>query len=74
MLKLGYLKFINLCHSLRGGVAQWVAQLTRNVEVVGSSPIKGPAVSLSKKLYPYCSVLDGSRNGYEGDYTIELKK
>jgi len=29
---------------------------------------------LSKKLYPYCSVLDGSRNGYEGDYTIELKK
>ena len=24
------------------GVAQWVARLTRNVEVVGSSPIKGP--------------------------------
>ena len=22
----------------RGGVAQWVARLTRNVEVVGSSP------------------------------------
>ena len=22
-------------HSLRGGVAQWVARLTRNVEVVG---------------------------------------
>ena len=36
--------------SLRGGVAQWVARLTRNVEVVGSSPIKGPVVSLSKKL------------------------
>ena len=27
---------------LRNGVAQWVARLTRNLEVVGSSPIKGP--------------------------------
>ena len=27
------------CPYLRGGVAQWVARLTRNVEVVGSSPI-----------------------------------
>ena len=26
----------------RGGVAQWVARLTCNVEAVGSSPIKGP--------------------------------
>ena len=25
-----------------GGVAHWVVCLTRNVEVVGSSPIKGP--------------------------------
>ena len=24
------------------GVAQWVAHLTHNVEVVGTSPIKGP--------------------------------
>ena len=24
------------------GVAQWVAHLTRNVQVVGLSPIKGP--------------------------------
>ena len=24
-----------------GGVAQWVARLTRNMEGVGSSPIKG---------------------------------
>ena len=37
----------------RGGVAQWVARLTSNVEVVGSSPIKGPVVSVSKKRnYP----------------------
>ena len=45
-----------------GRVAQWVACLTRIVEVVGSSAIKGPVVSLSKKLYPYSLVLVGSRN------------
>jgi len=28
---------------------------------------------LSKKLYPYCLVLFGSRNGFERDFTIELK-
>ena len=57
----------------RGGVAQWVARLTHNVEVVGSSPIKAPVVSLSKKLYPYCFVLVGTRNGFERDFTIDLK-
>jgi len=35
------------------------------------SPIKG--VSLSKKLYPYCLVLVGSRNRFKHDFTIELK-
>ena len=39
------------------GVAQWVARLNRNVEVVGSSPINAPVVSLSKKIYAYCLVL-----------------
>ena len=29
-------------NTLWGGVTQWVARLTRNVEVVGSSPIIGP--------------------------------
>ena len=58
---------------LRGGVAQWVARLTRNEEVMGSSPINGPVVSLSKKLYPYCLVLVGSRNRFELDFTIDLK-
>ena len=29
---------MDLNHALRGGMAQWVARLTRNVEVVGSSP------------------------------------
>ena len=32
----------------RGGVTQWVARLTRNVEVVGSSSIKGPVVSITR--------------------------
>ena len=37
------------------GVAQWVARLTRNVEVVGSSPLSNPSVvSLIKKHYPSC--------------------
>ena len=33
-------------HIYNGGVAQWAARLTRNVEVVGSSPIKGPRCCL----------------------------
>jgi len=49
------------------------ARLTRNVEVVGSSPINGPVVSLGKKLYPYYLVLVGSRNRFELNFTIELK-
>ena len=54
-------------------MAQWIARLTRNEEVVGSSPIKGPIISLSKKHYPYCLVLVGSSNGLQRDFTIELK-
>ena len=54
-------------------MAQWVARLTRNAEVLGSSPIKGPRCSLSKKSIPYCVVLVGSKNRFECDITIELK-
>ena len=50
---------------------QWVARLTRNVDVVGSSPI---VVSLSKTLYPYCLVMVGARNRFERDFTIELNR
>ena len=57
----------------RGGVPQWVACLTCNVEVAGSSPVKAPVVSLNKTLYPYCLVLVGSRNRFERDFKIELK-
>jgi len=33
---------------------------------------KVPVVSLSKKLYHYCLVLVGSRNGFEREFTLEL--
>ena len=46
--------FLTLVHhlSIRGGVAQRVARLTRNVEVVGSSPIKGPRCFLEQETLP----------------------
>jgi len=34
---------------LRGSVVQWVASLTRNVDIVGSSPIKGPRCFLEQE-------------------------
>jgi len=33
-------------------MAQWVARLTRNVEVVGLSPIKGPSCFLEQETLP----------------------
>ena len=59
--------------TLYSGVAQWVARLTRNVEVVGSSHIKGPRCFLEQETLPLCLVLVGSRNGFERDFTIELE-
>jgi len=53
-------------------MVKWAACLTPYVEVVGSSSIKDPVVSLSKKLYPYCLVLVVSRNGFER-FSIKLK-
>ena len=55
-------------------MAQSVACLTRNVEVMGSSSIKGRRRFLEQELYPCCLVLVGSRNGFERDITIELKE
>ena len=37
---------------LHHGVAQWVARLTRNVEVVGQSPLKGPRCFLEQETLP----------------------
>ena len=34
------------------GVAQWVTRLTRNVEGVGSSPIKGPRCFIELETLP----------------------
>ena len=39
-----------------------------------SDSSKAPVVSLSKKLYPYCLVLVGSRNRFERGFTIKLKQ
>ena len=36
----------------RGGVAHWDARLTRNVEIVGSSPIKGPRYFIEQETLP----------------------
>ena len=36
--------------------------------------LKSLVVTLSKKLYRYCLVLVGSRNGFERDFTNELKQ
>ena len=33
-------------------MAQWVVRLTRNVAVVGSSPIKGPRCFLEQETIP----------------------
>ena len=53
-------------------VTQWIARLTRNVEVVGSSPIN---CFIEQETLPlYCLVLVGSRNGFERDFTIQLNK
>ena len=41
-----------MAYSTRGGVVQWVARLTRNVEVVGSNPIKGIRCFLEQNTLP----------------------
>ena len=38
--------------NFRGSVTQWVACLTCNVEVVGSSPIKGPHCFREQETLP----------------------
>ena len=54
----------------RRGLHVWLVTRRSWVRV----PSKTPVVSLSKKQYPYCLVLVGSRNGFERDFTIELNK
>ena len=40
---------------------QWVARLTRNVKVLGSSPIKGPRCFIEQDTLPLLLVLVGCR-------------
>ena len=54
-------------------MAQWAARLTRNVKVGVSSPIDGFRCFLEQETLPFCSVLVGSMNGFERDFTIDLK-
>ena len=50
-------------------MAQWDVRLTRNVEVVGSSPIKG----LEQETLPLLISTGWFHNGFESAFTIELK-
>ena len=53
----------------RSGLYVWLVMWRSWVRV----PSKAHVVSLSKKLYLYCLVLVGSRNGLEREFTIKLK-
>ena len=52
--------------------AKSIVRLTRNVTVVGSSPIKGPRYFLEQETLPYCLVLGYYRNGLGRNFTIKL--
>ena len=58
-----------ICVKTMGGIAQWVGRLTRNrlMPVSPEPHQRASVVSLSKKVYPYCLVLVGPRNGFERD-------
>ena len=60
------------------GVGQWVARLTRDRWIPVSREFEPhqklpPVVSLSKKMYPHCLVLVGSRNGFQRDLHTHKK-
>ena len=68
--------YLDVFTNRRGGVAQCVALLTRDRWFVSSSHIKGPVISLSKKLYSHCLVLVGSNIGFKREntcFTFEIK-
>jgi len=53
----------------RSGFHVWLVMWRSRVRTQS----KALVVYLSKKLYPYCLVLVGSRNGFERVFAIELK-
>ena len=62
-------KYMSVRAAWRSVLHVWLVMWKSWVRV----PSKAPVVSLSKKIYPYCLLLVGSRNEFEGDFTIELK-
>ena len=68
-----YVNHVECCNQIQGAAWRSGLHLTRYVEVVGSSPIKGPHSFFEQETLPLCLVLIGSRNGFERDFTIELK-
>ena len=53
-----------------GSMAQWVAHMTRNVEVMGSSPINGPRCFLEQETLPV--LLSTGWLQEPRDFTIKL--
>ena len=69
LLYLSKIMLLLYLRASRSGFHVWLVMLRLWVR----DPSNTPVVSLSKKLYPCCLVLVGSRNGFERDFTIELK-
>ena len=58
---------------LCGSVGSDLLWVDASVSHEFASPLKAHVVSLSKKLYQCCLVLVGSINGFERDFSFELK-
>jgi len=67
-MAIGYL-WSALCRPL----SKLISNSKTGYSVVESHTRQAPVVYLGKKLNSYCLVLVGSRNGFERDFTIELK-
>ena len=67
-----YLYYRVMCVYVFDGAA-WRSWLRVWLVMCRSWRIRDTCVSLNKNLYSYCLVLVGSRNGFEREFTIELK-
>ena len=52
LLRINETNMLRDMQNLTGGLAQWVERLTPNVEVVGSSPVKGPRCFRQQETLP----------------------
>ena len=55
-----------------GGVAQWIARLIRNLEVVGSSPIKATCCYIEQETLPLLLSTGWFQERIRRDFTIEV--